>query len=78
VAWGVGISHPRLPLDKTSCHTTPNTHAVAKSLDIGFISLPEQWPELNGMDQLWAYPFENSEGYWVPRSSVRAANFSVS
>lgn len=42
-----------LLLDKAPCHTTPSTQAVAKSLDIVFIWLPKQWPELNGMDQLW-------------------------
>jgi len=42
-----------LVLDKASCHTTPKTQALAKSLDIILIWLPRQWSELNGMDQLW-------------------------
>jgi DDE superfamily endonuclease len=42
-----------LVLDKASCHTTPKSQALAKSLDIVLIWLPKQWSELNGMDQLW-------------------------
>ena len=50
-------SYPGRPisliLDKASCHTTPASQGLAKSLNIGLIWLPEQWSELNGMDQLW-------------------------
>lgn len=42
-----------LVLDKASCHTAPQSQALARSLDIVLIWLPKQWSELNGMDQLW-------------------------
>jgi hypothetical protein len=50
-------SHPGrqiwLILDKATCHTAPKSQALAQSLDMVLIWLPKQWPELNGMDQLW-------------------------
>lgn len=39
--------------DRASGHTAAATLALARSLDICFVWLPKQWPELNAMDQLW-------------------------
>ncbi len=42
-----------LLLDRASAHTAPATQALAQVLDITFLWLPKQHPELNAMDQLW-------------------------
>lgn len=39
--------------DRASGHTAQSTLALAGELDIEFVWLPKQWPELNAMDQLW-------------------------
>jgi transposase len=41
------------PADRVSGHTTQATLALAKELQIAFVWLPKQWPELNPMDQPW-------------------------
>ncbi len=50
--------HPRagtiwLLADRASGHTARATAVMAAQLDIVFLWLPKQWPELNAMDQLW-------------------------
>lgn len=42
-----------LLLDRGSAHTAGPTQRLAHELGIALIWLPTQWPELNGMDQLW-------------------------
>jgi transposase len=39
--------------DRASAHTDAQTQALAEQLNIRFVWLPKQAPELNGMDQLW-------------------------
>lgn len=39
--------------DRASAHTDRRTQALARQLDIRFVWLPKQAPELNAMDQLW-------------------------
>lgn len=39
--------------DRASGHTAAATGRLARQLDIRFLWLPKQWPELNAMDQLW-------------------------
>lgn len=39
--------------DRASGHTARATRALARELRIEFVWLPQQWPELNAMDQLW-------------------------
>lgn len=39
--------------DRASGHTARQTQALAAALDIRFLWLPKQTPELNAMDQLW-------------------------
>ena len=39
--------------DRASGHTAQATLTLAKDLQIEFVWLPRQWPELNAMDQLW-------------------------
>lgn len=39
--------------DRASAHTDGQTQALAAALDIRFVWLPKQAPELNAMDQLW-------------------------
>ncbi len=39
--------------DRASGHTAQATLALARELGIEFVFLPKQWPELNGMDQVW-------------------------
>jgi transposase len=39
--------------DRASGHTARATLDLARQLDIEFVWLPKQWPELNAMDQLW-------------------------
>jgi transposase len=39
--------------DRASAHTDGQTQALAAQLDIRFVWLPKQAPELNAMDQLW-------------------------
>jgi transposase len=39
--------------DRATGHTAAKTRQLASSLDIQFLWLPKQWPELNAMDQLW-------------------------
>jgi len=39
--------------DRASAHTDWRTQALAAELDIGWLWLPKQWPELSPMDQLW-------------------------
>jgi transposase len=39
--------------DRASAHTDGQTQALATALDIRFVWLPKQAPELNAMDQLW-------------------------
>lgn len=39
--------------DRASAHTDWRTQALAASLDIAWLWLPKQWPELSPMDQLW-------------------------
>jgi hypothetical protein len=39
--------------DRASGHTDRQTQAIAADLDIRFLWLPKQTPELNAMDQLW-------------------------
>lgn len=40
-------------LDQGSAHTAAPTRQLAADLRIELVWLPKQWPELNGMDQLW-------------------------
>jgi transposase len=40
-------------LDSASSHTAARTEQLAQKLDLKFIWLPKQWPELNAMDHLW-------------------------
>ena len=40
-------------LDQGSAHTAAPTRQLAADLRIELVRLPKQWPELNGMDQLW-------------------------
>jgi transposase len=42
-----------LLLDHGPAHTADPTRRLAAELDIELVWLPKQWPELNGMDQLW-------------------------
>src|SRR5690349_25151362 len=42
-----------LLLDRASAHTAARTQMLAAALDIRFLWLPKQAPELNAMDQLW-------------------------
>ena len=42
-----------LLLDQGSPHTAAPTRQLAANLRIELVWLPKQWPELNGMDQLW-------------------------
>jgi transposase len=42
-----------LLLDRATGHTDRRTQALAATLDIQFLWLPKQTPELNAMDQLW-------------------------
>jgi transposase InsO family protein len=42
-----------LLLDQGSAHTAVLTRQLAANLRIELVWLPKQWPELNGMDQLW-------------------------
>lgn len=39
--------------DRATAHTNAQTQALAARLDIRFVWLPKQAPELNAMDQLW-------------------------
>jgi len=39
--------------DRATGHTDRQTQALAEQLDIRFVWLPKQAPELNAMDQLW-------------------------
>jgi transposase len=39
--------------DRASAHTDAQTQRLAAELDIRFVWLPKQAPELNAMDQLW-------------------------
>jgi transposase len=39
--------------DRATAHTDRETQALAARLDIRFLWLPKQAPELNAMDQLW-------------------------
>jgi hypothetical protein len=39
--------------DRATAHTDRQTQALAEQLDIRFVWLPKQAPELNAMDQLW-------------------------
>ncbi len=39
--------------DRASAHTDRQTQVLATQLDIRFLWLPKQAPELNAMDQLW-------------------------
>ena len=39
--------------DRASAHTDHQTQALAADLNIRFVWLPKQAPELNAMDQLW-------------------------
>lgn len=39
--------------DRASAHTDRQTQALAAALNIRFVWLPKQAPELNAMDQLW-------------------------
>jgi len=39
--------------DRATGHTDRHTQALAERLDIRFVWLPTQAPELNAMDQLW-------------------------
>lgn len=39
--------------DRASAHTDRRTQALAAALNIRFVWLPKQAPELNAMDQLW-------------------------
>jgi transposase len=39
--------------DRASAHTAARTQMPAAALDIRFLWLPKQAPELNAMDQLW-------------------------
>jgi transposase len=39
--------------DRASAHTDGQTQALAAALDIAWLWLPKQWPELSPMDQLW-------------------------
>jgi hypothetical protein len=39
--------------DRATGHTDRQTQALADRLDIRFVWLPTQAPELNAMDQLW-------------------------
>ena len=39
--------------DRASAHTAARTQMLAAALDIRFLWLPKQAPELNAMDQLW-------------------------
>lgn len=40
-------------IDEAPCHTAPSSLVLAKALQIEFIWLPKQCPELNAMDHLW-------------------------
>ena len=40
-------------LDAAPCHLAHQSRRLAASLDIHFVWLPKQCPELNAMDQLW-------------------------
>jgi transposase len=42
-----------LLLDRASAHTNDKTLRLADELRIELVWLPQQWPELNAMDQLW-------------------------
>jgi hypothetical protein len=42
-----------LLLDRGSAHTSPQSQALAKELNIALVWLPKQCPELNGMDHLF-------------------------
>lgn len=42
-----------LQVDRASAYTDWRTQALAAELDIGWLWLPKQWPELSPMDQLW-------------------------
>lgn len=42
-----------LLLDEAPCHIAARSRALAAELDIEFVWLPKQCPELNAMDQLW-------------------------
>jgi transposase InsO family protein len=42
-----------LLLDQGPAHTAGPTQRAAAELGIELVWLPRQWPELNGMDQLW-------------------------
>jgi transposase len=42
-----------LLLDQGPAHTAAPTRQLAADLCIELVWLPKQWPELNGMDQLW-------------------------
>lgn len=39
--------------DRATGHTAAKTRRLAEELNIQFLWLPKQWPELNAMDQLW-------------------------
>ena len=39
--------------DRASAHSNGQTHTLAAALNIGFVWLPKQAPELNVMGQLW-------------------------
>ena len=39
--------------DRASAHTDGQTQALAAALNVRFVWLPKQAPELNAMDQLW-------------------------
>ena len=39
--------------DRATAHTDAQTQALAERLNIRFVWLPKQAPELNAMDQLW-------------------------
>jgi len=73
-------SYPGRPiwliLDKASCHTTPRSQALAKSLDIVLIWLPKQWSELNGMDQLWKELKADISANFQYKSIARHADFA--
>ena len=42
-----------LLLDRGPAHTAGPTQRLAQELGITLVWLPKQWPELNGMDQVW-------------------------
>lgn len=68
--------------DRASAHTDHRTQALAQALNIRFIWLPKQTPELSPMDQLWRelkrLVAANRQAKSIDELAAQAANWVLS